>query len=305
MDETTAIENVTAAAAPEREQVIVITGMSGAGKTRVINTLQDVGYFCVDNMPSELFMQFLDGMRATRGRLPKTALVIDVRGGREFSGLFRGLKRLAAENVDYRLVFMEASDAVLVSRYKETRRLHPLSTPGSLLLDNIREERRLLEEVRGLADSVIDTSDLSTKQLTRRISEFFTADGQPRLSVTVTSFGFKYGVPIDADLVMDVRFLPNPYYVEELRHLTGREAAVRDYVLENDTTREFLKLYLPLLTFSLPHYLAEGKKQLAIAIGCTGGQHRSVALADVIAQKLLQAGYDVKLQHRELERNKE
>lgn len=288
--------------AGNNESILIITGMSGAGKSQVMAALEDLGYFCVDNLPPSLFVSFIRYKRLPNGELPKLAVIIDVRGGENFYSFEQVLAGIANEGLKYRILFMEASDAVLVSRYKETRRRHPLARSGCSVSDCIVEERQRLTEMRGLADIVIDTSDLTNRQLSAMIVKMFSDSESELFTVSVSSFGFKYGMPIDADMVIDVRFLPNPYYIEEMRYQTGLDASVRDYVLDKSETTEFLNLYLPLLKFLLPNYIKEGKKHLAIAVGCTGGRHRSVTIAEAIAASLTATGYETSLSHRDIKK---
>ncbi len=284
------------------ESILIITGMSGAGKSQVMAALEDLGYFCVDNLPPSLFARFIRYKRLAHGELPKMAVIIDVRGGEDFYSFEQVLAGLTSEGLGYRILFMEASDAVLVSRYKETRRRHPLASSGRSVSDCIVEERQRLTEMRGLADIVIDTTDLTNRQLSAMIVKMFSENESEIFTVSVSSFGFKYGLPIDADMVIDVRFLPNPYYIEEMRYQNGLDAPVRDYVLGKQETTEFLNLYLALLRFLLPNYIKEGKKNLSIAVGCTGGRHRSVTIAEAIAAAFTTNGYDASLSHRDIEK---
>jgi len=286
-------------------KLLIITGMSGAGKSQVIMTLEDMGYFCVDNIPPSLFSKFIAGMRLANNALPKMAIVADVRAGVEvMPQIEAALHELRQEGVDFQVIFLEASDNVILARYKENRRPHPLSEKGKSMLQCVREERELMEDLRGCADIIIDTTEYSNQNLAKHVKELFTDEDTVGMTVSVTSFGFKYGMPIDADLVMDVRFLPNPYYIPEYKPLTGLEAPVADFVLKNDVTREFLRLYLRLLRYLLPHYQEEGKKNISIALGCTGGRHRSVALAEYIGKRLKSFGFNTAVFHRDIERKK-
>jgi UPF0042 nucleotide-binding protein len=258
-----------------------------------------MGYFCADNLLPALFPRFLEIMQESYSDLPKMAVVVDIRGGELFPYIEEALSELK-KIVDYQVVFLEASDAVLVSRFKETRRKHPLGHDKKTILQSIIEERHLLEEFKGHADMVIDTSNLTHRQLAAQIEEMFGDNMDERMAISVTSFGFKYGAPIDADLIIDVRFLPNPYYIPNMRYQTGRNKEVRDFVLQNDTTKEFIRRYIALLRFLLPHYIKEGKKHLSIAIGCTGGRHRSVAICEVIYKGLQMNGYNISYGHRDI-----
>ncbi len=282
--------------------LLIITGMSGAGKTVAIQKLEDLGFFCVDNLPPVLIPKFAELIDQSGGRIQKVALVIDLRGREFFDALAESLERIhEMENITYQIIFLDASDQTLVQRYKETRRNHPLA-PNGLPLDGIHAERRLLEELKGLASLIIDTTHLKPVLLKEKISQIFSQMNQ-NLTVIVQSFGFKFGIPIDADLVFDVRFLPNPHYVETLRPKTGKEAEVSDYVFKWDVSQEFLAKLADFIDFTLPHYQQEGKAQLVIGIGCTGGKHRSVAIAEYLGQRY-QDQYNVRITHRDIERGR-
>ncbi|MDD2496956.1 MAG: RNase adapter RapZ [Desulfitobacteriaceae bacterium] len=280
-------------------QLEIITGMSGAGKSQVIHSLEDLGFYCVDNLPPNLIPKFTDLIAQSRGKVLRVALVIDIRGGEFFPALFEALSQLKSQGITYEILFLEASDGTLVRRFKETRRRHPLA-PHGRVLEGIMEERVRLQELRGMADKVIDTSDLSNHQLREQIVNLFSHNKRAGLSITVMSFGYKYGIPLDADLTVDVRFLPNPFYVEILKSYTGHHKQVKDYVMKTPTAKAFLRRYLGLLNFLIPHYAAEGKSHLMIAIGCTGGQHRSVVLANKIGKALAKKGYLVSISHRDI-----
>lgn len=285
-------------------QLIVITGLSGAGRTQAMQSLEDQGFFCVDNLPPAFIVKFAELCAQSQGKISKAAIVCDLRGGAFFDSLSEALQNLEAEGFSYQMLFLEASDETLVRRYKESRRRHPLSPQGRIL-DGIQAERLQLEELRGKAHTIIDTSNLSAQALRRQVSELFgKPQGLGQMSVSVITFGFKYGVPLDADLVIDVRFLPNPYYVQELRPLTGEHPLVRDYVFNNPIAQEFMQRYLALLEFILPYYLNEGKSHLVLGVGCTGGQHRSVAIGERLVEFLTEHGYLVSVKHRDAERNK-
>jgi len=286
-----------------KQDLVIVTGLSGAGKTQAVRCLEDMGYFCVDNLPPELVPRFLELMGQAGETVGRVALVIDVRGGHFFPAVFETLAFLDRQGVNYEILFLEAADETLVRRYKETRRRHPLSEEGSIL-EGIREERRRLEELRGRANKVIDTTELSPQELRDQIRELFGRPDDTSLRVTVMSFGYKYGVPLDADLVMDVRFLPNPFYVEELRPLSGQDRQVVDFIFRHPAAGEFLERFLALLRFLLPHYLQEGKTHLVVAIGCTGGLHRSVTFADKVATALKEEGCRVTVTHRDLRRER-
>lgn len=283
-----------------KHSFIIITGLSGAGKTHTIRSLEDLGYFCVDNLPPSLLPKFAEICREAKEKMNQVAIVIDIRGGEFFNDLFQALHDLKKQGFPYEILFLDASTEVLVKRFKETRRRHPLSSQGRLLEDILLEKDRLVE-IRGIANKVIDTSELTANELKNQLIELYGPENdRVRLHVTIMSFGYKYGIPLDADLVMDVRFLPNPYYIEQFRNHTGLDADVRDYVLQSPVTVEFLVQYNDLLRFLLPHYMREGKTHLVIAIGCTGGQHRSVTLAETIGEMLTHHKYHVSVRHRDI-----
>lgn len=284
-------------------KVLLITGMSGAGKSQAIAALEDLGYFCVDNLPPNLLLKFIEGLILSQGNITKVAFVVDIRGELFFPQLEDSLNQLKSIT-DCQVIYLEASNEALVRRYKETRRRHPLAGESETVLESIVTERQKMEEIRGCADLIIDTSDLSPRQLNEYMVENFSSAEaiQEELTVSIISFGYKYGLPIDADLLMDVRFLPNPYYDQKMRPLTGLDKKVRDFVLKSDLTREFLRRYTALLRFLMPNYLREGKKHLSIAIGCTGGRHRSVAIAENIAKRLKAEGYPINLSHRDIKK---
>ncbi len=280
--------------------ILVITGMSGAGKTLALHALEDAGYFCVDNLPPRLLPTLVELCAQSRQPIAKVALVADVRGGEFFRDLTNAIHQLRSSNYEVRVFFLEASDEILVQRYKETRRRHPLSTNGRDLLQAIQMEREQLAEIRAIADEVIDTSGLTPQQLRNEILQRLQLGDGTTMQVKVVSFGFKYGLPVDADLVFDVRFLPNPNYDANLRPLTGLDEAVKRFLLEQRETQEFLQRLQDLLAFTLPRYRREGKAYLTIAIGCTGGRHRSVALAEAIAELVRTQGFPCTIQHRDL-----
>lgn len=285
-------------------QMVIITGMSGAGKTVAIQSLEDLGYFCVDNLPPTLLPKFLELMKESGSKMNKVALVMDLRGRDFFETLIEALDDIAEKSwITPQILFLDAKDATLVTRYKETRRSHPLAPNGSPL-QGIGLERELLEELKGRAQIILDTSDLKPRELREKIISQFAAHSKQVFTVNVLSFGFKYGIPIDADLVFDVRFLPNPHYIDHMRPQTGLDEEVSTYVLKWNETSKFLEKVLDLLTFMLPHYKREGKSQLVIAIGCTGGQHRSVALAEKIGHHF-EEDYKTHITHRDIERRKE
>lgn len=285
-------------------QLVVVTGMSGAGKTQAIRCLEDMGYFCVDNLPPTLIPKFTELLEEAEDRLEKVAVVMDIRGGEVFGNLQDALGFLDQHGYKYELLFLEASAETLVRRFKETRRRHPLATKGGVL-DGILEERYRLEPLRGRASKIIDTSDMTPKQLKLQLKELFADNKDYKLVVTVVSFGYKYGIPLDADLVMDVRFLPNPFYVKELRDLSGEDKRVQDYVMASPETNIFIERFGEMLKDLVPYYIREGKSHLVVAIGCTGGQHRSVTLANKLRTILDDPGYKIIVTHRDIKRNME
>lgn len=287
--------------APAAATFLVVTGFSGAGKSHAIRALEDLGYFCVDNLPLALLPTFADRMLNAPDTARPAAVVIDVREGRtlgRFPAIYRRLRREAGDRV--RLLFLDASDSVLLRRFSETRRPHPLAA-GKSVAEGLAEERRLLVPIRKLADRVLDTSTLTVHELRRRIREVIDASAAVApLVVTLLSFGFRRGVPVDADVMFDVRFLPNPHFVTSLRRWSGRNRRVADYVLKSRPAIRFVKLTMDLLRFLIPQYVAEGKAYLTIAIGCTGGRHRSVALAEAFARRLKPIkGIEIRVRHRD------
>ena len=284
-------------------ELVIVTGMSGAGRTEAMHAFEDLGYFCVDNLPSSLIgnLVSLTGLPGQPDENRRLAVVVDARNRTFFASLTDELAKLKKQGIDYRVLFLDADDEKLIARYKSSRRRHPLCADGASIAQGIARERDLLFTLREGAHHVINTTDMLPPQLRATIRALF-APGEERtgLQVTVYSFGFKHGAPVDADLVMDVRFLPNPYYDPAMRPLTGLDAPVRDFVLYRPETEEFLKRWRALLDCVMPGYVAEGKQQLAIAIGCTGGQHRSVAIAESTGDYLKQKGYRVSIAHRDL-----
>ena len=285
-------------------ELVVITGMSGAGKTVAMQSFEDMGYFCVDNMPPSLLPKFWELVKES-GKITKIALVIDLRSRAFFDEIMSAIGGL--DNTSFittKILFLEASDDALVSRYKETRRTHPLAGEGRIY-DGIIAERRLLQDIKTRSQKVIDTTNLSPRQLREEIMQAFSNGQEGVFTIQVMSFGFNYGLPIDADVVMDVRFLPNPHYIPELRPLTGLDEPVYDYVMSQPEAKTFYHKLMDLLDFSIPGYKKEGKSSVTIAIGCTGGQHRSVAFAERIGRELLSDSYNVKISHRDKDRRKE
>jgi len=282
-------------------QLVIITGLSGAGKTEAIRCFEDLGYFCVDNLPPALIPKFAELCSHSEGKASRAALVSDVRGGRFFDSMQDALLDLERQGYSYEILFLEASDATLVRRFKETRRRHPLAPDGDLVRA-IGEERRRLEEIRGRAHRIIDTSNMTPRELRRLIEGAYADASGASLGVTVVSFGFKYGLPLDADMLFDVRFLPNPHYVEKLRHLTGMDGAVAEYVFRWPVTQRYTEKLFDMIEFLMPQFVAEGKSHLVIAIGCTGGQHRSVAIGEKLGEYLRELGYRVRVHHRDIHR---
>ena len=285
-------------------ELVVITGMSGAGKTVALQSFEDMGYFCVDNMPPSLLPKFWELVKES-GKITKIALVIDLRSRAFFDEIMTSISGL--DNTSFittKILFLEASDDALVSRYKETRRTHPLAGDGRVY-DGIIAERRLLQDIKVRAQKVIDTTTLSPRKLREEIMHTFSNGDSDIFTIQVVSFGFKYGIPIDADIVMDVRFLPNPHYIDELRPLTGQDHAVYDYVMSQPETKTFYHKFMELLDFVIPGYKKEGKSSVTIAIGCTGGQHRSVALTERTGRELMSDSYHVTISHRDKDKRKE
>ncbi len=284
-------------------EFVVVTGLSGAGKTQAMHSMEDIGFFCVDNLPPALIPVFYDLCLKSESAMDRVAVVTDTRGGELFKSFFTAMESLKMEDKSYRILFLDASDGILVRRFKETRRKHPLSDDlGGSLEQAVRLEREMLRPVRESADFVIDTASLSPAQLKGRIAELFLTSASDSLAVHCISFGFKFGIPMEADLVLDVRCLPNPFYDQQLRPKTGLDPAVRDYVMENEETRGFLSRYTALLDYLLPLYAKEGKSQLVVAMGCTGGHHRSVALAQYTCDYLCDKGVKASVTHRDIQR---
>lgn len=284
-------------------QFLIITGMSGAGKTLCVKYFEDIGFFCVDNLPPSLIPKFAEICLQGQNKMEKIALIMDIRGGSMFLELFPALESLAAYGISYKILFLEAQDNVLVQRFKETRRMHPLSPEGRIS-DGIVDERKILQPVKEKANYIIDTSNLNPRQLKQEIHNLF-VEGKlySGLIINVTSFGFKYGVPIDCDLVFDVRFIPNPYYIEHLKLLTGNDNEVSKYVMSFCESRLFLTKLVDMLDFLIPNYIKEGKNQLAIGIGCTGGKHRSVTIANKLFNTLKTKNSSVIIEHRDIDKD--
>jgi len=284
-------------------QFVIVSGLSGAGKSKTASFLEDVGFYCVDNMPTDLIPQFAQLCMATKGRYERVALVTDVRANLTFDGLLKVLESLDQMKLQYTIVFVEATTDVIIKRYKETRRKHPLIKDGADLTSAVERERQLLEPIRNRANAIINTSALSTAKLRGEIINLVAGDLRDRaMTVTVMSFGFKFGLPVDADLVFDVRFLPNPHYIPELRNKTGLDQEVRDFVFSYQQTKDFIEKLEDLLAFSLPSYVDEGKTNLVVAVGCTGGKHRSVSVARELGEFVARKGYSITISHRDLGR---
>jgi RNase adapter protein RapZ len=306
--QSTHTEEVQAAAAGEEQasaltDLVIITGFSGAGKSTAMAVFEDEGYFCVDNLPSEMIRSLVDLFRHTGSKVARAAVVSDVRGGSYFEGLAQMLDDLRVSGVKHRVLFLEADEQTLMTRYKETRRRHPLAPTGSVA-DGIAREREALEPLRGRADVVIDTTGLTAAMLRRKLADDLLPSRTPgRLAVTFESFGFKYGPARDPDLLLDVRFLPNPHYEADLRPLTGDDPRIVEFINREGELGAFYERLHPLLDYLLPQYLTEGKAHLVVAIGCTGGRHRSVAIADHLAERYRDVGdYLVETVHRDVSR---
>lgn len=285
-------------------RIVIVTGISGAGKSTALKMLEDAGYFCVDNLPVPLLPKFMEMLILPGSEYTKVGLGIDIRSSQKFGQLRETLETLRKKDVKFEILFLDASDEALIKRYKETRRSHPLAGDGRVD-KGIDEERRRTIFLKQQADYIIDTSQMLTRELRSEILKIFVENkNYKNLYVTILSFGFKYGIPGDADLVFDVRFLPNPYYIQDLRPMSGNDAPVRDYVMSSETAREFLDKLVDMVQFLIPNYVAEGKNQLVIGIGCTGGKHRSVTLANALYYALEQEeGYGLKIEHRDIEKD--
>lgn len=284
-------------------RLLIVTGMSGAGKTQVLQFLEDMGYLCVDNMPPMLIPKLSEICRQGGERTSRVALVVDIRGGQFFSSLSEAIDELKAQEVPYEIVFMDATDESLIRRFKETRRSHPLALNGRITT-GLKKERELLDAIRHQADYVIDTSNMKTAKLKEYVKKRFVQAHTPAgMAITVVSFGFKYGIPLDVDMVWDVRFLPNPHYVPEYRHRTGRVPVVNEYIKSFDVTKDFEKHFFGTMDFLVPNYEREGKSQFVVAVGCTGGMHRSVAMAEALYEHLKDQGFPVTVEHRDMMKN--
>lgn len=280
---------------------VVVTGMSGGGKSTALKMLEDAGFYCVDNLPLSLVEKFVELISMPNSEISKVVLGLDVRSDQSFKDATRVLKQLKDKGYSFEILFMDANDSVLIKRYKETRRIHPLAADG-MLEDGVKMERRVLDDIKRNADYVIDTSNLLTRELKEELDRIFVGNGEYNsLMVTVMSFGFKHGIPADADLVFDVRFLPNPFYIDEMKRKTGNDKEVQDYVMSFKEAGQFLEKLVDMIKFLMPNYVKEGKYRLVIAIGCTGGKHRSVTLANELYKRLKDEGkYGIKLYHRDV-----
>ena len=284
-------------------QFLIITGMSGAGKSRAADVLEDLDFYCVDNMPAELMPMFARLCMATKGRYEKVALVTDVREKNGFGELLHILDGFDELEFDYKILYMDADVRTLVRRYKETRRPHPRAQDGESLESSIRREEKLLEPIKKRSDYIIDTGSLTLGMLQNRLYSIFAEDGQKKsVTVNVVSFGYKFGIPTDADLVFDVRFLPNPFYVDDLRTMSGMDEPVKDYIFSSSSAGDFLKMLYEMVDYLLPLYAEEGKLSLNIAVGCTGGRHRSVAVAGALYDHLKKSGAKVTFTNRDMDK---
>lgn len=281
-------------------RIVIVTGMSGAGKSTALKVFEDIGYYCVDNMPIALVEKFVELAVAGNSDIKNIALGVDIRSGQALSGFEDVLKRMRAAMVGYEILFLDSTDSVLVKRYKETRRAHPLAA-ADRVDKGIALERNALAFLKRQADYIIDTSSLLTRELKQELEKIFVEDEEyNNLFVTILSFGFKYGIPVDSDLVFDVRFLPNPYYIEELKPLTGNDKPIQDYVMGFPQSVDFMNKLEDMINFLIPNYILEGKNSLVISIGCTGGKHRSVALANELYKRLTNKDYGLKIEHRDI-----
>ncbi|MDD4122074.1 MAG: RNase adapter RapZ [Eubacteriales bacterium] len=282
------------------DDVIIVTGLSGAGKSQAINCMEDLGYYCIDNMPPTLIKNFMDLILRDKVTIEKAAFVIDIRGGEFFDDLKASLIDLKNSGIKFKIMFLEASDEILIRRFNETRRTHPLASAGNTL-EGITEERKRLEEIRKIADYIIDTSSMKTSQLSEEIKKLLISEeGNPSFTLSIQSFGYKHGIPLDADMVFDMRFIPNPFYLKSMKKLTGNSEKVSRYVMKSPEAKEFLDTVHNMVDKLIPYYIREGKFHLVIAIGCTGGQHRSVAIANELSRRFLEEGKRVIKVHRDL-----
>lgn len=278
---------------------VIVTGLSGSGKSETMRALEDMGFYCVDNLPPALITKFAELCYQPKSSIDKVALGIDIRGRKFFEALHESLNYLQKENYQYEIVYLDCSDDVLLKRYKMTRRNHPLAK-NMQISEGIKMERKIMEELKEISNCIIDTTNMKPKDLKEEISKIYSSgETNQNLTISVVSFGFKHGIPVDSDLVFDVRFLPNPYYIEELRPKTGEEQDVRDYVMNSSISVAFYEKLKDMIDFLVPQYIEEGKQHLVIAIGCTGGRHRSVTISKLIYDDLLSKGYRVVQKHRD------
>lgn len=284
-------------------KLVIITGMSGAGKSNAANFLEDIGFYCVDNMPPILMNKFIDVLIENK-EISKVGIITDIRGGSFFDDLFESMEELRKRNIQYEIIFLEASDEELIRRFKQTRRMHPLSQDGSLE-EGIEKERDKLGKLREKADHIIDTTDMIPSQFKEVLqSIYIKGEKSSNLTVNIISFGYKNGIPLDADLVFDVRFLPNPHYIEDLRAYTGNDESVRNYVMAWPESKEFMERLKSMVDFLMPYYIREGKYRLIVAVGCTGGKHRSVTVANELYEYMKEKGNKVVVNHRDISRLK-
>lgn len=280
-------------------ELLIVTGMSGAGKSQAANALEDMGFYCVDNVPPEIIPSFIE-LSFKNNSLNKLAIVTDARGGDLFGSISEVLNDLKKRQIEYKILFLDAKDDVLISRYKENRRKHPVSEGDASISDSVKKERSVLSKIRSQADYVIDTSYISIAQLKVKLSNIFLGNFSDILKIQCKSFGFKYGSDTEADLVIDVRCLPNPFYVEELKNLTGTDEKIKNYVMDSQESHQFLEKLIGFIDVSVPLYAKEGKSQLTIAFGCTGGKHRSVTFAEIIGNYLKEKNYNCSIVHRDI-----
>lgn len=279
--------------------IVIVTGLSGSGKSEAMNIMEDMGFYCVDNLPPALLPKFAEVISQSKGALDKVALGIDIRGYQFFKDLNESLSFMEINNYSYEILFLEADEQIIVNRYKMTRRKHPLAFEDNIL-QGIQREKQMMQALKSKANFIINTTNITPRQLKDEISVIF-RDGEEKTSLTISviSFGFKHGIPIDADLVFDVRFMPNPYYIKDLKDKTGDDKTVRDYVMDSEISREFQKKLEDMVQFLIPNYIIEGKNHLVVAIGCTGGRHRSVTIANMLYDFLKSKGYRVFKKHRD------
>ncbi len=282
------------------KRLVIVTGLSGAGKTQAVRSLEDLGFFCVDNLPPALIPKFVEICTESKKDIDNIAIVVDIRGGEFFNAVSEVLMQLDNMSVKYEILFLEASRETLIRRFKETRRLHPLGVDGDVL-HWIDEERNRLQDIRGKAHIIIDTSNLSNNQLREEINNYFgDSSNIPKIAIIVVSFGYKYGLPMDSDLVFDVRFMPNPHYDPVLGKMTGNDSEVQNFVLNSMESLEFVVKFFDFVEFLIPQYIKEGKTSLTIAVGCTGGMHRSVVIANKLSNHLKDKGYNARAKHRDI-----